>query len=81
METYKKLMGLAWNFGKYYFSNKFDTPDQYSDFIDYGNELLATVNKKTNEKEYDFLRKLLVAVNDYCEQVWYESHDITGRGC
>ena len=76
MDKFKKLMVAGWELGKFFFNNEFRTPEEYSKFVDFGNDLL----KKTEieygpvSKEYNFTRRMLVAVNEYCDQEWRDTH-------
>ena len=79
MNTKKELYDLitsGWELGKYYFSKEFKTADQYSEFTDFGNELLKRVAAEygTVGKEYNFARRLYVAVNEFCDADWRETH-------
>ena len=71
MEEFKKLITYPWELGKYYFNNKPNTPLEYEKFTDFGNDLLKTQQKGT--KEYKFLKRMLEAVNEYCDSEWRET--------
>lgn len=70
------LITIGWKLGKYFFSRDFKTADEYGEFTEFGNELLKKVALEygTSGKEYRFMRRLLVAVNEYCDQEWRETH-------
>lgn len=67
-----ELINKGWQLGKYYFNNKPNTPLEYDKFTDFGNDLLKTQQKGT--KEYKFLKRMLEAVNEYCDSEWRETH-------
>ena len=70
------LITLGWELGKFFFSRDYKTADEYSEFTTFGNELLKKVALEygTTGKEYNFARRMLVAVNEYCDQDWRETH-------
>ena len=70
------LITIGWELGKFFFSNDFKTADDYNEFTNFGNELLKKVALEygTSGKEYRFMRRLLVAVNEYCDSEWRETH-------
>lgn len=79
MDKLKKLMVIGWELAKYYFGRDFKTPEEYGEFVDLGNELLKKTAAEygTVGKEYNFMRRMIVAVNEYCDQEWRESHQGT----
>lgn len=72
MEEFKKLLSLAWTLGKYYFDSPLETLADYNKFTEKANDLLKPM--KPGTKEYNFTRRMLVAVNEYCDADWREKH-------
>lgn len=71
-----QLITTGWELAKFYFSRDYKTPEEYSEFVDLGNDLLKKTATEygTVGKEYNFMRRLLVAINEYCDQDWRETH-------
>lgn len=70
-DTKKTLYGLinqGWQLGKYFYENNPRTPLEYDKFVKMGNEMLKT--QKSGTKEHRFLKRLLVAVKEYCDSEW-----------
>lgn len=76
MDKFKKLMVVGWELGKFFFSKDFKTPEEYSQFIDFGNDLLKKTVAEYGEfsKETRLVKRLIVAVNEYCDQTWRDTH-------
>ena len=76
MDKLKKLMVVGWELSKYFFNRDFKTPEEYGEFVDLGNELLKKVGAEygLTGKEYKVARRMIVAVNEYCDQTWRETH-------
>lgn len=72
MDEFKQLMTIPWELGKYYFNNMPDTPEDYNKFTEFANELLKT--QKPGTKEYTLVKRMLAAVNDYCDDHWRHAH-------
>ena len=70
------LITIGWELGKFYFSRNFKTAEEYSEFTTFANELLqkVAVEYGTVGKEYNFMRRLLTAINEYCDADWRETH-------
>ena len=71
-----ELITSAWELAKFFFSKDFQTPEQYNEFTELANDMLKRVSTKYGSvsKEYNFARRLYVAVNEYCDQEWRETH-------
>lgn len=76
MDKFKELMVAGWELGKFFFSRDFKTVEEYGEFTELANELLKKIEKQYGpvSKEYQFTRRMLVAVNEYCDQTWRETH-------
>lgn len=72
MDEFKQLMVIPWELGKYYFTNLPETIDDYNKFTEKANELLKT--QKVGTKEYTLVKRMLSAVNDYCDEHWRITH-------
>ena len=71
-----ELITTGWEVAKFFFGRNFQTVEQYGEFTDLANETLKKVGTQygTISKEYNFMRRLLVAINEYCDQDWRETH-------
>ena len=70
------LITSGWELGKYYFGKDYKTAAEYDDFTQFANDLLkkVAIQYGPTSKEYNFARRLYVAVNEYCDQTWRETH-------
>lgn len=68
MEEFKKLITYPWEFGKYFFQNKPNTPLEYDKFVELGNEMVRA--QKKGSKEQIFLKRMIEAVKQYCDSEW-----------
>lgn len=74
MEEFKKLLGVAWNLGKAFYTQDIKTIEQYNNFTEYGNGLLKEY--KPDTKEHRFIKAIVSAVDIYCMEDWQEKHNI-----
>lgn len=71
-----KLITDSWKVAKGYFEIEPETAEEFNQFT----ELLNDFNKaKMTEygaisKEYKFIRRMLTAIDEYCDQDWRETH-------
>jgi len=72
MDEFKKMMVLVWEYGKYYFNNPPQTPDQFGELTEMANGILKL--QKPNTKEYTFVKNMLIATNDYIDSDWREKN-------
>lgn len=70
------LINSGWELGKHYFGKDYKTAAEYSELTQFANDLLKKVSAQygTVGKEYNFARRLYVAVNEYCDADWRETH-------
>jgi len=76
MDKFKALMVLGWELGKFFYSRDFQTVEQYGEFTEFANDLLKKTELQYGplSKETKFVRRILVAINEYCDQDWRETH-------
>lgn len=67
-KTLYELINKGWQYGKYFYDNKPNTPLEYDKFVNVGNDMLKAQQKGT--KEHRFLKRLLEAVKEYCDSEW-----------
>jgi hypothetical protein len=67
-KTLYELINKGWQYGKYFYDNKPNTPLEYDKFVELGNEMVRA--QKKGSKEQIFIKRMIEAVKQYCDSEW-----------
>lgn len=71
-----KLITDSWKVAKAYFEIEPKTTEEFAIFTDTMNDFnkAKATEFGTLSKEYKFIRRMLLAIDEYCDQDWRETH-------